>query len=461
MGVAYVGCKLARRYVLYVSATQDQADKHVQSIATMLEQVGVERSVGKYGNSRGWRRDQLRTATGFNVEAMGLDTASRGVKLDEFRPDLIILDDIDGLEDTPETTAKKIRAITKSLIPAGSANCAVLVIQNLIIEDGIMSQLVDGRADWLSGRECYVEPAVIGLRTEIRTTDAGISRHTITAGVPTWDGQDLETCERQINDWGLRAFLEEAQHEVSGSQGLVFDVSRVRLETSCPPIQFAVRGWDTAATQGAGDYTVGVLMGVADNGSIWVLDVVRGQFSPERVSEVMRLTTEWDRSVFRDRYMVRVPQDPGSAGKRLAVQDRADLDASVRVVTGRKATRARKFADALNSGNVHLVPDNLGRTPELDRLLDDATRRTSLDGRSRFWRDAYLAELRRFREDEKHAHDDQVDASADAYNELIRQYQPPKPHHEFKDVTATDIYRSIHKQGIDAIDKQQRRKRWG
>ena len=164
LGCVRLGWKLSRRFVLYVSETQPQADKHVQSIASFFERLNVGRALGKYGSSKGWRRDQLRTENGFNVAGIGLDVAARGVKLDEFRPDLIIFDDIDGRHDSPEKTAKKIATITASLLPAGSADCAILFLQNLIAKDGIVSQLADGRAEFLHTREVpCVEPAVVGL----------------------------------------------------------------------------------------------------------------------------------------------------------------------------------------------------------------------------------------------------------------------------------------------------------
>ncbi|HLO97371.1 MAG TPA: hypothetical protein VK171_02145, partial [Fimbriimonas sp.] len=153
LGVCYIACKLTRRYVLYVSETQDQADKHVASIGSLLEDIGLDRSVNKYGSSKGWRRNQLRAANGFNVEALGLDTAARGIKLDEFRPDLIIFDDIDNREDNRKATEKKIRAITNSILPSGSSDCCSLFIQNLIIEDGVFARLVNNRADFLLDRE--------------------------------------------------------------------------------------------------------------------------------------------------------------------------------------------------------------------------------------------------------------------------------------------------------------------
>ena len=196
--------KLTRRYVLYVCGTQEQADKHVGSIASLLEVLGVERAVNKFGTARGWRRDQLQTANGFNVTGIGLDVAIRGVKLDQYRPDLIILDDIDDDQDTVKTVNKKIDAITTSILPAGSSDLAVLFLQNLIHEEGIVSQLVDGRADFLHDREIpTVEPAVQGLEYRLEEQSDGSRIYRVTAGLPTWEGQNSRTCEAQINLWGL------------------------------------------------------------------------------------------------------------------------------------------------------------------------------------------------------------------------------------------------------------------
>ena len=96
-GVVALGARRCRRYVLYISETQEQADDHVGSIGTMLESQQIadsypalsDRMMSKFGSSRGWRRNRLRTADGFTVDALGLDTAARGIKLDMDRPDLM------------------------------------------------------------------------------------------------------------------------------------------------------------------------------------------------------------------------------------------------------------------------------------------------------------------------------------------------------------------------------------
>jgi hypothetical protein len=112
-----LGARGVRRYCWYVSATQDKADSHVENIAGMLESPQVsryypnlgQRMMGKFGNSKGWRRNRLRTASGLTVDSLGLDTGARGVKIEDARPDLIIFDDVDELHDTSVTTHKKSR----------------------------------------------------------------------------------------------------------------------------------------------------------------------------------------------------------------------------------------------------------------------------------------------------------------------------------------------------------------
>jgi hypothetical protein len=216
--------------VLYVSSTQQQADDHVQNVAGLLESPSVEahfpalaaRSLGKYGNSRGWRRNRLRTEAGLIVDALGLDTAARGVKLDEQRPDMLILDDIDDAADSPPTTQKKIIAITQKLLPAGSPDAATLAVQNLVHHEGVFARLAgvaSESADFLADRIVSgPHPALKGFAVEKQPD----GKWRIAAGAATWEGQSRDICQRQINDWGIRAFRAEAQHERTPPEGQAF-----------------------------------------------------------------------------------------------------------------------------------------------------------------------------------------------------------------------------------------------
>jgi hypothetical protein len=227
--VVRIGALDIRLYCWYVCETQDQADKHVATIAGMLESKTfvahypdmARRLLGKNGNSRGWNRALLRTASGYNVEAIGLDKASRGGKMDWARPDVIIFDDVDNQEDSPATVEKKIRAITTKILPAGSKNVAVFFMQNLIHPTSIAAKLVgyeEQKADFLLRRIVSGPfPAIEGLA--VKQTSEG---YKIIGGYATWSGQSREVCQQQIDLWGLAAFLREAQHEVSAPPGGIF-----------------------------------------------------------------------------------------------------------------------------------------------------------------------------------------------------------------------------------------------
>lgn len=226
-GAVYCGATDRRKFCLYVRSVQDKANESVQNIAALLENRTVEkyypklseRKLGKYGNSKGWRIDTLRCANGFNVVALGFDAAVRGIKIEEFRPDLIILDDIDDLKDSLDVTTKKIDILTKSILPAGSDDVAILGVQNLIKWNGIFHKIAEDKADFLLNKIVsgpYV--AIENLQYERKEDNT----YQITAGEPTWEGQDLQVCQDQMNDWGLEAFLSEAQHLVHKRTGRVY-----------------------------------------------------------------------------------------------------------------------------------------------------------------------------------------------------------------------------------------------
>jgi len=223
-GLVRLGAEEKRKYALYVSSTQEKADTHVANVAGMIESKLFGqyyhkmsmRAKGKFGNVKGWRREHLQAANGFSVDAFGLDSGLRGIKIDEQRPDIIVLDDIDEKFESPKVTLKKMQVITDTVLPSGSNNCAVLFIQNLIAADSVASRLMDMRADFLRDRILSGPfPAIDNFEYELQDY-----LFMITNGTPTWAGQDMATCQAQINLWGISAFRREAQHEVDLTGGI-------------------------------------------------------------------------------------------------------------------------------------------------------------------------------------------------------------------------------------------------
>lgn len=214
-GAGFVCTQASRQFVLYVSCTQDAANRHVQAVASTLERIGVERAVNKFGFSRGWRADMIRTSNGFNVLAFGLDAGARGVKLDHLRPDWIILDDIDELGDTALAVDKKVETITQTVLPTGGPTCAISFFQNTIHGNSVMARVLSGDLPILLNRIVSGPvQAIEGLKYEDVTDEAGNRRFVITAGTPSWEHKSVAVCEAEINEFGIVAFLRECQHDV-------------------------------------------------------------------------------------------------------------------------------------------------------------------------------------------------------------------------------------------------------
>jgi predicted phage terminase large subunit-like protein len=174
----------------------------------------------------------------------------------------------------------------------------------------------------------------------------------------------------------------------------------------------AVWYWDQAAKSGDGDYSAGVLMAMEyspspkspvlgylgegrDGGRIWVLQVVRGQFSTFERRQEMRRAYEAARLRFGSRLPAAQlwhPQDPASAGLDSARDTNkalAGLPAHFEPVSGDKETRADPWSSALESDNVILLKGG--------------------------WNQPFIEEHLSF---PKGRNDDQVDAAASAYTKL-------------------------------------------
>lgn len=293
--VSALGARKRRRYCLYVRRTQDNADKSVANIAALLEDPSfakyypevANRALNKYGSSKGWRRNRLHTASGFVVDAMGLDTAARGAKVEEQRPDLIVIDDIDQPSDSVTVIEKNIEQITTSILPAGSPNSAVLCLQNLIIPDGFFGRLVSGEADYL--QSAVIDgpyPALYDLEVDWTVNEDGRRLFHFVSGVPSWEGQDLALCQQQAEEWGYTAFMREAQHDMTMILGGVFDhltFTHVKYDDIRPDIKRVVVAVDPAI-EGDGD-AQGISVGAILNdkyGTIATLWAWEAQATPQR-----------------------------------------------------------------------------------------------------------------------------------------------------------------------------------
>jgi predicted phage terminase large subunit-like protein len=173
------------------------------------------------------------------------------------------------------------------------------------------------------------------------------------------------------------------------------------IDMPAPPDAQRVRFWDLAASEGKGDYTVGLLMAApSGNGPFIVEELIRGQWGVEKVDELVLQTARFDRQRFPS-IKIRGEQEPGRSGKKAVeafVKMLAGYDVQCELNSGSKADRARPLASQAGIGNVKLV-----RGP---------------------WIESFISELALF---PRGKHDDIVDAASGALNILALGPEPPGP----------------------------------
>lgn len=389
LATAAIGYHGMRRYGLYVCNTQDQANDHVDNVSSMFGQLGVGRAVNAYGYSKGWRANRLQTEDGFMLDGIGLDAAARGRKRDEARPDLIVLDDLDQDSDTDATIAKKIRTLTRKILPMGTGTTAIIGVQNLPNNAGIFARLADGTADFLLDRVVSgPHPALTDFDYEHVQHDGAATTIRITSGAPVWVGQGLADCERLINTIGVSAFQAECLHIVDRAGEALFRREWFSLAGDYPRDARKVRFWDLASTVATGrndpDWTAGVLM-AEQAGRFWIVDVRHQRGTPQAIDALIAQTARLDGA----ETAIRWEEEGGASGKRVThdLQTRLLIgyDADGIRSTGNKIVMARGLRSAAEAGNVALIRGD--------------------------WNAAFLDEIERA----PAGHDDQWDAASKAH----------------------------------------------
>lgn len=282
-----LGAREQRKYLLYVSETQELADSHLLAIRGMIEHpvlasyypVFAKPRVSREGHSKGWRHNRLYCGNGYVIDSIGLDTAKRGSRIMEARPDFLIFDDVDGKGDGFAITQRKIDIITTSLLPAGSQDAAVLFVQNMIIDTGVFAQLALPNPPFMRNRILSGPfPAL-----ENFSWGFGEDGRIVIEGKPTWEGFTLETCQGIVDDIGLSAFRSEYQHEIIAENAMYEHVTFKHIDKSeTPPFWRKVIAVDPAVSSDDNSDSHGICVaGIADDGRIYVLNAWEKRASPE------------------------------------------------------------------------------------------------------------------------------------------------------------------------------------
>ena len=133
-----------KKYILILSDTYDQAVSFLVAIKEELEEnTAIVEDFG-YLAGKIWKEDVLLTSSKIKIQAKGSGQKVRGLKHKNWRPDLIVLDDVenDELVRTPEQRKKLENWFYKALSKAGDTYTDIIFIGTVLHYDSLLSKVM-------------------------------------------------------------------------------------------------------------------------------------------------------------------------------------------------------------------------------------------------------------------------------------------------------------------------------
>jgi predicted phage terminase large subunit-like protein len=331
-------------------------------------------------------------------------------------PDFIIIDDastaVDAQSDTERKNVTDWYSGTVTTRGAG-VDAAIIVLGQRLHDEDLSGYLLDGPTGSTYVHVCWPMRYERSRPASDQEPDGYVAdpRDKRTQeGELLWPALFDEAKVKQLEMDLAEDAPGQLQQRPAAKGGRLFKIENFKFYDAPPALMRIARGWDTGATEGGGDPTVGVkigeeiVAGVKDgrkvaqpSGRFYVLDVVSENLGPDGVDLLFKATAEADGVSVAQRE----EREGGSSGKavtnaRLKLLkgfDYAEVPKNVNKVIYSKPFRAQ-----VNGGNVYLP-------------------------RGAKWVPAFMNELRDF---PTVKHDDQVDASATAFNAVLLEEAKPQ-----------------------------------
>lgn len=379
------------RTAILASHTADLAEANSGKVIRTIQEFGPAIGIATMNEGvKYWR-----TNTRGEVKSAGV-----GGPITGRRADLALIDDPVKSAEDAESTAYRDKAwnwfqsdlaTRLKAAKSGEPTARIVLIMTRWHEDDLAGRLLQTQPDrW----------DIVKLEAQNTRADDPLGRpigEYLWSGDPDYDfGALLAEAKRDYErDGAMRVWQSLYQQDPRPGEGALFKTELIDVIPTSMPGK-SVRAWDLAATKALGtrdpDWTVGAKITRTQEGRFVIDDIVRLRGSPDEVERVIVATASRDGHGVQ----IRLPQDPGQAGKAQVLYLTRKLE-GYRVasapVTGDKSTRAAPFASQVNIGNVSMVHSAWNR-PLIDEMagFPSAT------------------------------HDDQVDATSDAFAALIGRF---------------------------------------
>lgn len=143
--IAPLWCALYEKahYIVVASDSSEQSEELLGTVKTELEEN--ERILEDFGDMRGdtWSKELIELSNQVRIRPLGAGKKIRGRKYRLWRPDLIIFDDIENLEEvvSPTQVKKRKKWYYQSAMYAGGPTTKTLTVGNLLSPDCLLAEL--------------------------------------------------------------------------------------------------------------------------------------------------------------------------------------------------------------------------------------------------------------------------------------------------------------------------------
>ena len=344
--------------ILYVGNTITDAQFHFEAIKGELE--GNEELRHVYGilvppewqDSPKWTNKHFETSNKINVVARGAGKG-RGVNIKNQRPTKIIIDDAedDELVRSPERRQKLHNWITNVIIPSVDRELGYVKMIGTVLND-----------------DCEV--------LNFYKANGGIFRKAIENGIPIW--WPMEKLNKLKGKIGSIAFAQEYMNEPTNDETAIVKMGWLKFynrgEAPANLTKYAFA--DLAiSTSGKADYFVIIVVGVDEQGGVWVVDLYRekgitfnAQVEAVIQSHIRHQVTRF--GIESVAYQRALEQEVKRQGNLMVPP--VYVPAVPVIPDGDKHRRLLRFTPQIENGTIHFLREHIALTEELTRFPNAA-----------------------------------------------------------------------------------------
>lgn len=142
--VMYCATHELKKYILLVSDTASQANDFLFAIKTEYEDNVL--LLNDFGDLKGeiWTNSDIILESGVRIQALGAGKKVRGRRYKQYRPDLIVCDDLENDENvmSPDQRKKTLSWFTKALSKAGDERTDLIFLGTIIHYDSLLANIL-------------------------------------------------------------------------------------------------------------------------------------------------------------------------------------------------------------------------------------------------------------------------------------------------------------------------------